>query len=61
MHIEITKDRSSVAGFISWKRLAAETFHGASELKNNERITHFEVTERGISYFVVTDTNGIRQ
>lgn len=54
MHIKITNETSSVAGFISWKRLAEETFNGASELKNNERITHFEVSERGINYFVST-------
>lgn len=54
MHIKITSETSSGAGFISWKRLAEETFHGASELKFNERITHFEVSERGINYFVST-------
>jgi hypothetical protein len=62
MHVKITSDHSSVAGFISWKRLATETFHGASELKNNERITHFEVSERGLNYFVATgpESNGDR-
>lgn len=58
MHIKITPENSSIAGFISWKRLAEETFHGASELKLNERITHFEVSERGINYFVSTAPNG---
>jgi hypothetical protein len=53
--IQISPEESRVAGFISWKRLAEETFHGASELKLNERITHFEISERGINYFV---TNG---
>lgn len=61
MHIKITPEPSSVAGFISWKRLATETFHGASELKLNERITHFEVGERGINYFVSTVPNGADQ
>jgi hypothetical protein len=57
MQIKITYDKSSVAGFISWERLAKETFHGASELRFNEYISHFEVDERGIKYFVSTVTN----
>lgn len=60
MQIKITFDKSSVAGFISWERLAKETFHGASELRNNEHISHFEISERGIQYFVSTVTNGER-
>lgn len=58
MHIKITAEQSNVAGFISWKRLAEEAFHGAGELKSNERITHFEVSERGINYFVSALPNG---
>ncbi|WP_024517102.1 hypothetical protein [Bradyrhizobium sp. Tv2a-2] len=52
MQIKITFEESSTASFISWKRLAEELFKRSGELKSGERITHFDVGERGINYFV---------
>jgi hypothetical protein len=52
MQIKITFEEPSSAGFISWKRLAEDLFKAAGELKPGEDITHFDVGERGINYFV---------
>jgi hypothetical protein len=54
MKIKISSEESQVAGFISWERLAKTTFHGSAELHPRERITYFEISERGINYFVTT-------
>jgi len=51
MRIKITDEASQIAGFISWQRLAIELFP-KGELKPGEHVTHFEISERGINYFV---------
>lgn len=51
MRIKITDESSQQAGFISWQRLATELFL-KGELKPGEHITHFEISELGINYFV---------
>jgi hypothetical protein len=50
MLIKITEEQSSVAGFISWKRLVEEYLQ--CELKADEQITLLNVGESGINYFV---------
>lgn len=52
MTVKITDKESSVAGFISWHRLATALFQNGAELKPGEFVTHMEVSERGINYFV---------
>jgi hypothetical protein len=63
MRIKITNEASSRAGFISWKRLATELFKNGCELSVKEHVTHLEIGENGINYFVATSTpsNGERQ
>lgn len=51
MNIKITDEESQVAGFISWRRLALELFP-KGELPPHEHVTRFEISERGINYFV---------
>ena len=51
MRIKITDEASQIASFISWQRLAIELFP-KGELKPGEHVTHFEVSEHGINYFV---------
>lgn len=54
MHIKITDEESSVAGFITWGRLAKELFRAGDEIGPHERIVSFDVGERGINYFTKT-------
>jgi hypothetical protein len=51
MRIKITDESSQTAGFITWQRLAIELFP-KGELKPGEHVTHFEISEHGINYFV---------
>ena len=55
MLIRITSKVPLSAGFISWKRLAEEMFRASGELAPDEEIAHFEVSERGINYFVTKE------
>jgi hypothetical protein len=56
MMVKFTSDESSTAGFISWKRLAQELFVKGAELAPGEHVTHFDVGELGINYFVAKST-----
>ncbi len=53
MKIDISDEPSLTGGFISWQRLAAELFPEGHEISAKEKITRFEISERGINYFVV--------
>jgi len=55
MLIRITSKVPLSAGFISWKRLAEEMFRASGKLAPDEEIAHFEVSERGINYFVTKE------
>lgn len=50
MRIKITDESSQQAGFITWRRLVEEYLQ--CELKASEHITHLEISELGINYFV---------
>lgn len=52
MRIQITDKISNITGFISWRRLAEEAFRQSGEIKPDEEVTHFEISERGINFFV---------
>ena len=52
MRIQITKDTSQVAGFISWKRLAEDLFRDGKEITAAEKVVAFEISERGINFFI---------
>jgi hypothetical protein len=54
MNIKITDEESSVAGFISWRRLAEELMRRGAEIGPHEHIVSFDVGERGINYFTRT-------
>ncbi|TWI05135.1 hypothetical protein LPJ38_24175 [Bradyrhizobium daqingense] len=57
MRVIVNDGHSQVAGFITWKRLANELFREGREIKPNEQIVTFEISERGINYFVQTITS----
>lgn len=50
MRIKITNEESQAASFITWRRLVEEYLQ--CELKAAEHITHLEISELGINYFV---------
>lgn len=50
--IIIADEESSVAGFISWHRLATALFPAGGEISLNEKVTRFEIGTRGINFFV---------
>lgn len=52
MKIKISGEESMVAGYITWQRLARDLFQRGGELQPGETVTHFEVGERGINYFI---------
>lgn len=52
MKIKITGEESMVAGYITWQRLARDLFQRGGELQPGEAVTHFEVGEHGINYFI---------
>jgi hypothetical protein len=54
VRIKITDETSQLAGFISWYRLATSLFPDGGEIKPTEKVTHFEVSERGINFFVAS-------
>lgn len=54
MRIKIGPESSQTAGFISWNRLATALFPNGGEIQAGEKITHFEISERGINYFVAS-------
>ena len=51
MIVQLKEKKSCVTSFIGWERLEKH-LHKSGELKESEFITHLEVTEHGIQYYV---------
>lgn len=49
--IRLTEHKSNVASLISWPRLVEE-LRISKEIQPNERVTHLEIDEVGIRYYV---------
>lgn len=58
MRVKITDDESNVGGFISWYRLATSLFPSGGEIRPDERVARFEISERGIHFFVTNPKGG---
>lgn len=43
---------STVGNMVSWFRIAESVFRAAGEIRPDEKVTHFEVDEQGLRYFV---------
>ena len=47
-----TRHEGHLANFISWRRLFEESLRQTGEIHDDEEVTHIEVVEEGITYFV---------
>ncbi len=45
---------SGLCSFIGWQRLAEEVLRESGNIRKNETVTHFVVTERGITFYLET-------